>query len=78
MSTTPSLVCPNCGEPLIPPSGRGGFDDDGNYIEHREACRCPHCAPMWFDDAPPVRCACGITARVEVDDEHAYAREIEP
>ena len=69
----PLLACPECGEPLIPAHGRGRYDRDGNYIEHRDGCRCPWCQWMWFDDADPVRCACGALVVVEIDDDAAYA-----
>lgn len=71
----PKLACPSCGTGLIPPHGRGRYDDDGNYIEHRDGCRCPWCEWMWFDDTDPVHCECGAHVLVRVDDDHAYAAE---
>lgn len=71
----PALSCPECGaKGLIPAHGRGRYDGDGNYLEHREGCRCLYCDWMWFDDRDPVTCACGSVVHVEVDDGHAYAR----
>lgn len=70
---TPVLNCPDCGEPLISAHGRGRFDEDGNFIEHRGSCRCPWCGWMWFDDQEPVVCACGSVVGVNCDDDHAYA-----
>lgn len=75
-SDRPLLDCPNCGEPLIPASGRGGWDDDGDFVEHGEGCRCPWCEWVWHDDAEPVRCKCGALVKVAIDDEHAYATEV--
>lgn len=75
MSDAPKLGCPRCGEPLIAAHGRGRYDRDGNYIEHRDGCRCAWCGWMWFDDAAPVRCECGAAVRVDVDDDHAYTTE---
>lgn len=70
---TPSLCCPGCGQPLIPAQERGRHDADGNYNQHRADCRCRWCEWIWFDDAPPVACACGTVAVVGIDDRHAYA-----
>ena len=70
----PKLDCPNCGVGLISPHGRGRYDSDGNYAEHRDGCRCPWCDWMWFDDAEPVECLCGARVRVVVDNGRAYAR----
>ena len=70
----PALSCPECGtDGLIPAQGRGYVDRDGNYAEHRGACRCHWCSWMWFDDAEPVTCGCGVRVKVVVDDGHAYA-----
>lgn len=71
---TACLACPECGVALIPAHGRGRYDREGNYIEHREGCRCAWCGWMWFDDRPPVTCACGAVVRVEVDDVYAHAK----
>ena len=71
--TRPSLKCPECSAPLIPAHGRGRYDQDGNYIEHRDGCRCHWCGWMWFDDADPVTCACGAVVGVNTDDGYAYA-----
>lgn len=65
----PKLPCPECGEALIEASGRGRYDDDGNFIEHRLG---PYCDWMWFDDIEPVRCECGTWVGIEVDDGAAY------
>lgn len=69
------LECPACNQPAIPAHGRGRLDRDGNYVEHRDGCRCPHCDWMWFDDRGPVTCSCGVKLTVEVDDSHAYVKE---
>ncbi len=71
--TIPKLKCPECGVPLVEASGRGCYDEDGNYGEHRLGCRCPWCSWMWFDDQPEVACECGALVGVEVDDGTAYA-----
>ncbi len=72
----PMLDCPKCSKPLIPATGRGRFDSDGEYLEHRDACRCPRCDWMWFEESDPVDCECGARVRVVVDDERAYASEV--
>lgn len=72
--TRPSLDCPECSTPLIPAHGRGRTDEDGNYVEHRDGCRCHWCGWIWLDDADPVTCACGAIVVVAVDEEYAYAR----
>lgn len=69
----PKLDCPECGEGLIPAHGRGLHDEDGNYVEHRDGCRCHWCDWVWFDDAAPMQCACGAVCRVHCDDDHAFA-----
>lgn len=66
MSDAPKLKCPECGDPLVSAHGRGRYDADGNYIEHRHGCRCRYCDWMWFDDAKPVRCECGALVGVGV------------
>lgn len=71
------LDCPECSTPLIPAHGRGRHDQDGNYVEHRDGCRCPWCDWAWFDDADPVTCACGAVVGVKVDEDYAYATMIE-
>lgn len=67
------LDCPECSTPLIPAHGRGRYDEDGDYVEHRDGCRCPWCDWTWFDDADPVTCACGAVVGVKCDEEYAYA-----
>lgn len=67
------LDCPECCAPLIPAHGRGRFDEDGEFVEHREGCRCPWCDWAWFDDQDPVTCACGVAVVVKCDDQYAYA-----
>lgn len=74
--TTPKLSCPECGVPLVPATGRGRHDKDGNYVEHRDGCRCPWCDWVWFDDEPPVECECGARVVVVIDDDAAYARTV--
>lgn len=71
------LNCPECGDPLIAAHGRGRYDKEGNFVEHRESCRCPHCEWVWFDDAEPVGCPCGALVRVVEDDGYAYAQTVE-
>lgn len=72
----PRFCCPECGVPLIPADSRGRHDEDGNYIEHRYACRCHWCDWTWFDSTEPVRCECGALVGVRVDDDHAYATSL--
>lgn len=74
----PMLDCPTCGEPLIAAHGRGRFDEDGNIIAHRTACRCRWCNWIWYDDEPPVDCSCGARVGVDVDDGSAFAVEVGP
>ncbi|HEY0881625.1 MAG TPA: hypothetical protein VGE37_03200, partial [Archangium sp.] len=76
-ASPPTLNCPACGVPLIEAQGRGRHDRDGNYIEHREGCRCAWCGWMWFDDMEPMKCTCGALVRVEIDDETAFAKVVE-
>jgi hypothetical protein len=71
--TPPSLDCPECGVPLIPATGRGYYDEDGEYCEHREGCECHRCEWMWFDDTDPTSCTCGAKVLIRIDDQHAYA-----
>ena len=71
------LRCPECGVNLIEAHGRGRYDGDGEYVAHRDGCRCPWCEWMWFDDRDPVTCACGAVVGVDADDSHAYAKTIE-
>lgn len=73
----PKLPCPECGHPAIAAHGRGRYDSDGNYCEHRDGCRCHWCSWMWFDDADPVRCACGVLLKISVDDDAAYVTQVE-
>ena len=73
---SPWLGCPECGEPAVEAHGRGRYDADGNYIEHRDGCRCAWCDWMWFDDRAPVACRCGALVGVVIDDGHAYARDV--
>lgn len=68
----PYLSCPECGVELIPASGRGCIDSDGNDIWHRDGCRCHWCAWWWSEDEERV-CECGARVAVTVDDGHAYA-----
>lgn len=75
--TKPMLRCPECGTPLIAPHGRGRYDRDGNYHEHRDGCRCAWCDWMWFDDADPVRCQCGSLVCVDANDDHASAKIVQ-
>lgn len=72
----PVLDCPDCGRGLIPAQTRGRTDDDGNYIEHNILCRCRWCDWTWWDDGERFECSCGSVARVHIDDDHAYAREV--
>lgn len=74
----PMLACPECGVDLIPAHGRGRHDKDGNHITHRDECRCRWCDWYWYDDAEPVKCACGVVVKVDTDDDHAFARELRP
>ena len=74
MSDRPFLGCPECGEPLIPAHGRGRSNVDCEPIEHRDECRCRWCEWIWYDDRPPVTCACGAVAKVYIDDHAAYAK----
>jgi hypothetical protein len=74
-----ALSCPECGvDALIPAHGRGRVSRDGNEVAHSDACRCRWCDWMWWDDAPPVTCACGAVVRVVVDDGYAYAQAVSP
>ncbi len=73
---SPWLDCPQCGVPVIEAHGRGKYDSDGNYCEHRDGCRCAWCDWMWFDDCDPVACKCGALIGVHIDDGHAYARDV--
>lgn len=85
-STTdaPYLDCPECGKPLIPASGRGQLRD-GEYMDHRDGCRCPYCHWVWLDDGDLVTCSCGAVARVALGDDdsdegpahYAYAELVE-
>jgi hypothetical protein len=74
MSDRPKLDCPECGVPLIPAHGRGRFNDDGEYVVHRDGCRCHWCQWVWFDDMDPVKCACGAAVVVDIDDKSASAK----
>lgn len=76
MKPEPMLDCPECGTPLVRPHGRGYYDKDGEYIAHRDGCRCRWCDWMWFDDQPTDDCECGACVTVEVDEQHAYARAV--
>lgn len=78
MTDVPKLPCPECSTPLIPATGRGLHDEDGEFLEHREECECPYCGPMWSDSTAPVTCECGALVKVTVDDDHAYATEVDP
>jgi len=70
----PFLNCPDCKTPLFPADGCGYYDREGEYSEHREACECPYCEWVWFDEAEPKEC-CGVMWRIDVDDDHAYVKE---
>ena len=72
-----ALNCPECGVALIPATGRGRHDRDGNFVAHRDGCRCSWCDWVWFDDEPPVECKCGARGKVEIDDGAAYATEVQ-
>lgn len=76
-SDIPLLTCPECGVGLIPPSGRGLFTNEGEFQEHSETCRCPHCEWIWFDDTAPVTCECGALVVVACDDERAFATQVD-
>lgn len=73
----PKLNCPNCGEGLIPATDWGADDEDENFVTHPFECDCGDCDWVWWDNQPPVRCSCGVLVRVEIDDDHAYAHEVD-
>lgn len=73
---SPWLDCPGCGEPAIEAHGRGRHDSDGNFIEHRDACRCAWCNWTWFDGCEPVACKCGALVSTKEDDGYIYARVV--
>lgn len=73
----PKLNCPNCGEGLIPATDWGADDEDGNFVTHPRECGCGDCNWQWWDNQPPVACSCGSLVRVHVDDDSAYAREVD-
>lgn len=74
----PKLDCPSCGVGLIPAHGCGRYDENGNFLEHRNGCQCPWCEWMWSDDADPVTCGCGAVVGVRIEDETACAVEVQP
>lgn len=73
----PYLGCPECGEPVLQATNRGRYNADGEYVAHRDGCRCAWCDWMWFDDVEPERCVCGTLVGVSVDDSHAYPKPVE-
>jgi hypothetical protein len=74
---TPKLACPNCGVDLIAAHGRGLHNANGEYIEHRDGCRCAWCDWMWFDDHEPATCECGARVVVRIDDDRAFSSMLE-
>ena len=74
---TSYLQCSNCNADLIPAKLHGYFDDQAEFIAHAADCPCPDCGPIWRDDQI-ASCVCGVTSRVEVDGEHAFAVEVDP
>jgi hypothetical protein len=71
----PFLACPECGAGLIPASGRGRHDANGNEIRHRDSCRCRWC-DWWWDSGLTRKCACGFSGETYEDDGHVYVREV--
>jgi hypothetical protein len=68
MSDAPWLNCPECGGDVLQAKRRGYYEDDGEgeYIEHRDGCRCPYCGWMWSEEDEPERCGCGALCEVRV------------
>lgn len=69
------LPCPACGSDLVPATGRGRINADGEEIRHRDACRCAWCEWWWYENYDEYTCTCGMVSVVSCEDGYAYARE---
>jgi hypothetical protein len=74
----PYLRCPDCDAQLFPATGRGFVTEDGELIEHREACRCGTCYWTWLPDEGAT-CRCGAYCIINEDvDGTVYVSEVDP
>lgn len=71
----PSLDCPECGEASVAAIGRGYYDDEGDFVAHRDECRCLCCDWVWSECSDNVVCVCGASLYVAVD-EYPYVKAI--
>lgn len=69
----PFLPCPDCGADLIPATGRGRINKDGEEVRHRDACRCAWCEWWWDESHDIFACKCGSISRVSCEDSLAFA-----